>query len=42
MEVSALGRGTVPPLANRKYLEDADAGHHLPHVDLARRLRRRA
>src|SRR5436309_11631860 len=23
-------------------LEDADAGHHLPHVYLARRLRRRA
>jgi hypothetical protein len=20
---------------NRNYLEDADAGHHLPHVDLA-------
>src|SRR2546429_3846355 len=33
---------TVPTLANRNYLEEADAGHHLPHVDLARRLRRRA
>jgi hypothetical protein len=28
-------RGTVLALAHRNFLEDADAGHHLPHVDLA-------
>jgi hypothetical protein len=33
--------GVLSPLASRKLTrEDADAGHHLPHVDLARRFRR--
>src|SRR2546421_1327846 len=33
--------GVLSPLASRKLIrEDADAGHHLPHVDLARRFRR--
>jgi hypothetical protein len=26
---------TVPTLAHRNYYVDADAKHHLPHVDLA-------
>src|SRR6185437_15472712 len=35
---SALVRGTVPAPAKLNHSEDADAGHHVPHVDLTRRL----
>src|SRR5215213_3640675 len=38
---SAAVPAVLSPLASRKLTrEDADAGHHLPHVDLARRFRR--
>src|SRR4051794_20641918 len=35
-------QATVARLKTATTWEDADVGHHLPHVDLARRLRRRA